>query len=121
VQLVDGSGLSRRDVVTADAVTSVLAHMVRRDDAASWLDAFPVGAVDGTLESRFTGTAAARNLRAKTGTMSNIRALAGYVRSRDGEWLAFTAIVNNFEGSGGQATAALDAVGVALAEFTRRP
>lgn len=120
VQLVDGSGLSRRDVVTADAVTSVLAHMARRDDAATWMDALPLAGVDGTLESRFVGTAAARNLRAKTGTMSNIRSLAGYVRSRDGELLAFTAIANNFEGTGGQATAALDAIGVALADFSRR-
>lgn len=121
VQLVDGSGLSRRDVVSADAIVSVLAHMARREDASAWFDALPVAAVDGTLAGRFTGTAAARNLRAKTGTMSNIRSLAGYVRSRDGEALAFAVLVNNFEGSGGQATAAIDAVGVALAEFTRRP
>lgn len=121
VQLVDGSGLSRRDVASADAIVAVLEHMSRHDDATPWYEALPVAAVDGTLEGRFAGTAAAGNLRAKTGTMSNIRSLAGYVRSRDGEALAFAAIVNNFEGTGGQAIAAIDAIGVALAEFTRRP
>jgi D-alanyl-D-alanine carboxypeptidase/D-alanyl-D-alanine-endopeptidase (penicillin-binding protein 4) len=46
------------------------------------------------------GTPAEGNVRAKTGTMSNIRSLAGYVTTRDGERLAFVVMVNNFEGTG---------------------
>ena len=53
-------------------------------------------------------TPAAGNVRAKTGTMSNIRSLAGYVKTRDGETLAFVAMVNNFEGTGAAANQALD-------------
>ena len=67
------------------------------------------------------GTAAEGNLRAKTGTMSNVRSLAGYVRTRDGERLAFAIMVNNFEGTGAAATDAVDAMAVHLASFSRRP
>ena len=51
--------------------------------------------------------------------MSNVRSLAGYVVTRDGEPLAFSSIVNNFEGTGAQANAALDAIAVRLASFSR--
>jgi D-alanyl-D-alanine carboxypeptidase len=52
--------------------------------------------------------------------MSNIRSMAGYVKTRDGEALAFVAIVNNFEGSGAAANAALDRIAITLASFSRR-
>ncbi len=68
-------------------------------DASRFLDALPIAGVDGSLASRMKGTAAAGNVRAKTGTMSNIRSLAGYVTTRGGERLAFVIVVNNFEGT----------------------
>jgi D-alanyl-D-alanine carboxypeptidase/D-alanyl-D-alanine-endopeptidase (penicillin-binding protein 4) len=83
------------------------------------VSALPVAGVDGSLANRMRDTAAAGNVRAKTGTMSNIRSLAGYATTRDGERLAFAAIVNNFEGAGGAANQALDAVAIALASFQR--
>ena len=64
-------------------------------------------------------TPAAGNVRAKTGTMSNIRSLAGYVKTRDGETLAFVTMVNNFEGAGAAANQALEAIAVCLAAFSR--
>jgi D-alanyl-D-alanine carboxypeptidase len=51
--------------------------------------------------------------------MSNIRSMAGYVKTRDGEALAFVAMVNNFEGAGAAANRALDAIAVRLASFSR--
>jgi hypothetical protein len=66
-------------------------------------------------------TPAAGNVRAKTGTMSNIRSLAGYVTTRDGERLAFVAMINNFEGTGAAANQALDAIAIRLANFSRSP
>jgi D-alanyl-D-alanine carboxypeptidase/D-alanyl-D-alanine-endopeptidase (penicillin-binding protein 4) len=119
LQVVDGSGLSRRDVITPEALIGVLEEMFDATDASPWMASLPVGGRDGTLENRFRGTAAEGNVRAKTGTMSNIRSLAGYVRSADGEPLAFAIMVNNFEGSGAQATAAIDAIAVSLAEYSR--
>jgi D-alanyl-D-alanine carboxypeptidase/D-alanyl-D-alanine-endopeptidase (penicillin-binding protein 4) len=77
--------------------------------------------VDGSLAGRMRGTPAAGNVRAKTGTMSNIRSLAGYVTTGNGERLAFVILINNFEGSGVNANDALDAIAVRLASFTRTP
>jgi D-alanyl-D-alanine carboxypeptidase/D-alanyl-D-alanine-endopeptidase (penicillin-binding protein 4) len=96
----DGSGLSPYNLATAGLLTAVLRQMF--SDAAgrdAWLDALPVGGGDGTLRSRFRGTAAAGRVRAKTGTLTNVRALAGYVQAAGGEWIAFAILVNN-SGSG---------------------
>ena len=118
-QQVDGSGLSRRDTIAAETVLAVLQHMYDASGSSPFVTALPLAGVDGTLSERMKSTPAAGNVRAKTGTMSNIRSLAGYVKTRDGETLAFAAIVNNFEGSGAVANAALDSIAVTLASFSR--
>lgn len=118
-QFVDGSGLSRRDVVSAETVVGILQRMYDPDPAAPWMLALPLAGVDGTLANRMRSTPAERNVRAKTGSMSNVRSLAGYVTSRGGEHLAFAAIVNNFEGTGAEANQALDSIAVRLATFSR--
>ena len=80
----------------------------------------PIAGRDGTLDGRMKGTLGDGNLRAKTGTMSNIRALAGYVTTRDGEALAFAILADNFEGPGSAATEAIDRIAVNLANFSRK-
>jgi len=119
VQLVDGSGLSRRNVLSAETLLAVLERMHDPARASPWMAALPVAGVDGTLAGRMKATPAENNVRAKTGTMSNVRALAGYVNSRDGEAMAFAIIVDNFEGTPAQALAAVDAIAIRLAEFRR--
>ena len=118
-QIVDGSGLSRRDVISPQALLTILLRMYDPAGASPWMRSLPVAGIDGTLAARMKGTPGENNVRAKTGTMSNVRSLAGYVNTRDGEPLVFVAIVNNFEGTGAQANAALDAVAVRLASFSR--
>ena len=81
--------------------------------------ALPVAGIDGSLDERMKGTAAEQNVRAKTGTMSNIRSLAGYVTTADGEHLAFVIMLNDFEGPGAAALQAIDAIAVRLATFQR--
>jgi len=118
-QIVDGSGLSRRDVISPQALLTVLLRMYDPAGGSPWMRSLPVAGIDGTLATRMKGTPGENNVRAKTGTMSNVRSLAGYVNTRDGEPLAFVAIVNNFEGTGAQANAALDAMAIRLASFSR--
>jgi serine-type D-Ala-D-Ala carboxypeptidase/endopeptidase (penicillin-binding protein 4) len=77
-------------------------------------------AADGTLANRLHGTAAEDNVRAKSGSMSNVRALSGYATSADGERLVFSILANNFETSADVVNAATDAIVVRLAQFTRR-
>ncbi len=119
IHQIDGSGLSRRNVVAPDALVRVLQVMQDPTGASPFVRALPVAGVDGSLAGRMKGTPAAGNVRAKTGTMSTVRSLAGYATTADGERLAFAIIVNNFEGSGAQAVAAIDAIAVRLATFTR--
>jgi len=118
-QIVDGSGLSRRDVVSPEMLLIVLIKMYDPASTSPWMLALPVAGIDGTLSARMKGTPGENHVRAKTGTMSNVRSLAGYVTTRDGEPLAFSSIVNNFEGTGAEANAALDAIAVRLASFSR--
>jgi D-alanyl-D-alanine carboxypeptidase/D-alanyl-D-alanine-endopeptidase (penicillin-binding protein 4) len=120
-QLVDGSGLSRRDAISADAVLAVLTRMADPSSQSPFVTALPIAGVDGSLASRMKGTAAEGNVKAKTGTMSNIRSLAGYVTTRDNERLAFAILINNFEGTGANANEALDAIAIRLASFARTP
>lgn len=118
-QLVDGSGLSRRDALSSEAVMTVLQRMNDPSGKSPFLAGLPIAGVDGSLATRMKGTAAEGNLRAKTGTMSNIRSLAGYVTAKNGEHLAFAILINNFEGTSAAANQAIDAIAVRLAEFTR--
>jgi D-alanyl-D-alanine carboxypeptidase/D-alanyl-D-alanine-endopeptidase (penicillin-binding protein 4) len=118
-QLVDGSGLSRRDVLAPDALLIVLTRLYDPTGASPWMTSLPIAGVDGTLAARMKGTPGENNVHAKTGTMSNIRSLAGYVTTRGGEALAFVAMVYNFEGRGEQANAGLDALAVRLASVSR--
>jgi D-alanyl-D-alanine carboxypeptidase/D-alanyl-D-alanine-endopeptidase (penicillin-binding protein 4) len=92
----DGSGLSRHDYVTPEALVRILAA-VRRDTAFRvFYDALPIAGVDGTIASRMKGTPAAGNVHAKTGTVDKARSLSGYVTTADGELLVFSMLCNNF-------------------------
>ena len=118
LQVRDGSGLSRRTVVSARALARLLAARYDATDTR-WTDVLSVAGRTGTLETRLAGTRAAGVLVAKTGSMSNIRSLAGYVGLGTTDPLAFVILLNNFEGSGTAANEAIDAMAVALADFSR--
>lgn len=94
---VDGSGLSRYNYVSPDAIVRLLRVMSRRPEFEVFYGALPIAGVDGTIGSRMKGTRAENNARAKTGYIANARALSGYVTTLDGERLAFSMIANNFD------------------------
>ena len=96
--LLDGSGLSRLDLVTPSTVLKLLRYMYHSPARDQWLSILPVAAQDGTLNSRFGGTAAAGRVYAKTGTLSHVSALSGYLERPGGAWVAFSILVNNYEG-----------------------
>ncbi len=92
----DASGLSRLNLASADTMVRILKYMHRHSYFESFYSALAIAGVDGTLENRLTGTSAQNNLHAKTGTIANISAISGYLRTSDGEMLAFSMIANNF-------------------------
>lgn len=120
--MADGSGLSRYDLVTPGLLTSVLAHVFADPRLReSYLATLPVAGHPGMLERRMKGTRAEGNATAKTGSFTNARALAGFVTTRDGEPLAYALIANQYGIPTANIDRVMDAIVVALAEFTRAP
>jgi D-alanyl-D-alanine carboxypeptidase/D-alanyl-D-alanine-endopeptidase (penicillin-binding protein 4) len=120
IQIVDGSGLSRRNVIAPETLVSILKRFYDPSGASPFMQAQAIAGVDGTLASRMKGTRAEGNAVGKTGSLSNVRTLAGYVKTADAEPLAFAIMANNFEGPGSAVTAMIDRLVVQLALW-RRP
>ncbi len=118
--MVDGSGLSRYDLITPQALVGVLAHVARDEHLRSaFNEALPVAGRDGTLAGRMKGTPAEDNARAKTGAIASARGLSGYVKTANEETLVFSILANNFETTADVIDRAADAIVVQLAEFRR--
>ena len=119
---VDGSGLSRYNFVSAEALVTILRQMYSdQRHREPFMATLPIGGQDGSIARRFVGTAAAGNVRAKTGSISNVRALSGYVTTLDGEPLVFSILANNFTVPQAAIDAATDQAVEQLAAFTRKP
>ncbi len=108
VHIADGSGMSRHNLLSADALTRVLASMLASEHATVFRDALPVAGVDGTLERRLAGTAVAGRFAGKTGSLDRVRALSGYLTDAAGRPLIVVLLINHFAGSAASAEALLD-------------
>jgi serine-type D-Ala-D-Ala carboxypeptidase/endopeptidase (penicillin-binding protein 4) len=112
----DGSGLSRHNLVTPASNVQLYTYMSRSRFAQVWRDSLTIGAVDGTLKSRFANTLAANNVRGKTGTIDQVSALTGYVTTSSGEKIVFSIIINGVN-NGKLRNNTIDEIVVALANF----
>jgi D-alanyl-D-alanine carboxypeptidase/D-alanyl-D-alanine-endopeptidase (penicillin-binding protein 4) len=118
--IADGSGLSRYNFLTAHMLVRILRQMARDPRHAAAFEAtLPIAGKDGTLERRMKGTRAENNVHAKTGTISNVRSLSGYVRTRDNELIGFSVIANNFKARAATIDAVAELAMERLANFTR--
>jgi D-alanyl-D-alanine carboxypeptidase/D-alanyl-D-alanine-endopeptidase (penicillin-binding protein 4) len=121
VSLTDGSGLTRRNRLTARALTSTLQKVQTEPWFAAFHAALPVAGnpdrmTGGTLRSRMRGTRAADNAHAKTGTMTGVTALSGYVTGADGRRYVFSMVSNH---SGASPRPVEDTFVVTLARWRR--
>lgn len=120
LSMADGSGLSRTDTVTARLITSLLIYADRKLDdnrRGALINGLPIAGIDGTLRSRMKGTAAESHIHAKTGSLSNVSSLSGYLETKTGERLVFSLLMNNFpRGEARAARVAQDAIAVALTD-----
>jgi len=96
--LLDGSGLSRLNLVTPAAVVKLLRYMYKSPEREHWISLLPIGGQDGTLRTRFSESPAAGHIHAKTGSLSHVSALSGYIERPGGRWVAFSILVNNYHG-----------------------
>ncbi|MGQ0733724.1 MAG: D-alanyl-D-alanine carboxypeptidase/D-alanyl-D-alanine endopeptidase [Acidobacteriota bacterium] len=115
----DGSGLSRYDLLSADALTVLLEHVALDARHTRFRTTLPVAGVSGTLATRLRGTAAEGRVFAKTGSMSGVRTLSGYVTTLDDETLIVSILVNNYRLPASAIEALVDRALVRLVEFSR--
>lgn len=119
----DGSGLSRFDIIPPDQLTNLLVSVRGEPWFDTWYNALPIaGNADrftgGTLRSRMRNTPAANNVHGKTGSLTGVSALSGYVTSADGRKLVFSVIENNYLASASSIRTSIeDAVAIALASW----
>ncbi|MCC5877982.1 MAG: D-alanyl-D-alanine carboxypeptidase/D-alanyl-D-alanine-endopeptidase [Candidatus Sumerlaeia bacterium] len=106
----DGSGLSRFNFITPRAMVQMYSAMIDHPNFEIWWDIQPIGGIDGTLRNRHRGTPMEGNVRAKTGTLTGVRALSGYVTTAGGELVLFSTIANAHSRSAGQADEVVDAM-----------
>ncbi len=96
-RLYDGSGLSGHDLVTPRALAKFLAYAAAQPWFATYKAALPVAGVDGSLGGRFAAADSPLKgkIFAKTGTLSETRALSGYVTAASGQTLVFSVLVDD--------------------------
>ena len=117
--VADGSGLSRYNYLTAGALVEVLARVYHDPrHRERFLATLPVAGRDGTLRRRMVGTAAEGVVRAKTGSLTRVRGLAGFAETAGGETVAFAILANNFSAAPGEVIRVIDDAVAALAAFS---
>jgi D-alanyl-D-alanine carboxypeptidase/D-alanyl-D-alanine-endopeptidase (penicillin-binding protein 4) len=98
--LKDGSGLSRQDLLTTEQTVGLLQFLHNRFPLAyEYIAALPVAGFDGTLQKRFRKPSQQGLLRAKTGTMTGILSLSGYLYTSNAHTLAFAIFINKKPGT----------------------
>jgi D-alanyl-D-alanine carboxypeptidase/D-alanyl-D-alanine-endopeptidase (penicillin-binding protein 4) len=108
--LADGSGLSRHNLVSPDAIAQTLKLMAQTPQAAIYRASLPVAGLTGTLGRRFRNTAAQGNLQAKTGTLTGVSALSGYLDVPGYQSLVFSIIANQSDQSAATLRQAIDEI-----------
>ena len=113
----DGSGMSSYNRITPRAATTLLGWIARQPWGAAWRDTLPIAGTDGSLRRRFKDTSLEGRLFAKTGSLNATRALSGYLVTKNGRTLAFSALANDMpDDTDSEATAVVDLVLVTIAE-----
>ena len=116
--LGNGSGLNDVNRVTPEQITRVLDVMHDRFELrAEYVASLAVAGSSGTIVSRFEDSVAISRLRAKTGSLTGVSALSGYVVTQDEEVLAFSVMMNDYPGRASAMWTIQDRIGIALAEM----
>ena len=119
--MLDGSGLSRYDYVSANLIAGILSRVYsdpqHRD---AFTASLAIAGKDGTVINRMKRTRAEGNARVKTGSISNMRSLSGYVHTRDGEPVVFAILANDFTLPAATINWITDLAVEIMANFTRQ-
>jgi serine-type D-Ala-D-Ala carboxypeptidase/endopeptidase (penicillin-binding protein 4) len=115
----DGSGLSRKNLIAPIALVQTLIGMSKTPEAQLYRDSLAVGGASGTLANRFKGS---KNMvQGKTGSLTGVAALAGYINPPQYSPLAFSIVVNNHDRPNSEIRAAMDEMVNAFAQLRACP
>jgi len=112
----DGSGLSRQNLVTPHALTTLLGYAWKQPWGTSFRDTLPIAGVDGSLADRLRGTLAQGKVFGKTGALGGVKTLSGYATTRHGDQVAFAILTNNFNAPSRKVTDAIDDILVEIVD-----
>ena len=117
--LADGSGLSRHNLISPEALVQTLRFMANSPAASIYRQSLPIAGESGTLKNRLNSTPNRVILQAKTGTLSGVSALSGYIEVPDYEPLVFSIIVNQSGLSAASMRSATDEIVLLLNRLRR--
>ncbi len=108
--IVDGSGLSFYDLLSAELLTKVLKYFYYKRPIIfkKLFNSFPISGYDGTLKNRMKEASTYKHVFAKTGSLRGVSNLSGYLMSRNDHLIAFSILIQNYSGSSNQARAIQD-------------
>jgi D-alanyl-D-alanine carboxypeptidase/D-alanyl-D-alanine-endopeptidase (penicillin-binding protein 4) len=120
LSLNDGSGLSHYNLINPKQMVFLLQYMKKQSvNFNAFYNSMALVGDSGTLKQLCKNTLAQGNMRAKSGTISRVKAYAGYVTSESGREIAFSMVVNNYSSSTWEATVQLEKLMISLAEFDK--
>lgn len=109
-KLVDASGLSRQNLITPQTLVKTLRLMSQLPQGRSYQESLAVAGVRGTLKRRFTNSSVSGNLWGKTGTLTGVSALSGYIIEQHNPSLVLSILVNNSELKSKQISQVIDEI-----------
>ncbi len=118
-QLRDGSGLSRHNLVTPEALVTILRLMAKTSEAESYRQSLAKAGVNGTLKNRFQDTPIKGNFQGKTGTLSGVSTISGYLTPVDYSPLAISIMVNRSDVPVSEIREAIDSIIILLSQLKR--
>ena len=117
LNLKDGSGLSRSNAISANHFCQLLKGIYNDSIYNDFLSTLPIAGCSGTLKSVCKNQLGHGRVKAKSGTLNNVKAYAGYVETKTGKTLAFAIIVNNFNCSSSHVVDLMEPFFNAMAEY----
>lgn len=117
IEIHDGSGLSRLNFITPEALGRALIYAAQSNFADVFKDSLPIAAIDGTLAGRL-GSVRGKVL-AKTGSITYVNSLAGYAGTKDDDTLAFAVFINNDTRRGANSSTVIDEIVTTLTNFNK--
>jgi D-alanyl-D-alanine carboxypeptidase/D-alanyl-D-alanine-endopeptidase (penicillin-binding protein 4) len=113
----DGSGLSRNNAMSPSHYVEMLKYIYQSKYYATFLSTLPIAGVSGTLGSVCAGQSGQGRVKAKSGTLTRVKAYSGFVESKSGKNIAFSISIHNFTCARNEIVTLMEPVLNAMADY----